>query len=65
MELDHPEAIKQAVMARLGIALVFIHAVRGELASRRLAALRGRGCRWRGAWRLLDLLQRYKAQTTP
>jgi DNA-binding transcriptional LysR family regulator len=43
MELDHTEAIKQAVMAGLGIALVSVHAIRGELATRRLAALRVRG----------------------
>jgi DNA-binding transcriptional LysR family regulator len=43
MELDHTEAIKQAVMAGLGVALVSVHAVRGELATRQLAALRVRG----------------------
>jgi LysR family transcriptional regulator, low CO2-responsive transcriptional regulator len=43
MELDHTEAIKQAVMAGLGVALVSVHAVRGELAARRLVALRVRG----------------------
>jgi DNA-binding transcriptional LysR family regulator len=47
MELDHTEAIKQAVMAGLGIALVSVHAIRGELASRRLAALSVRGLRLR------------------
>lgn len=45
MELDHTEAIKQAVMAGLGVAFVSVHAVRGELASRRLAAVRLRGNR--------------------
>src|SRR5204863_3945953 len=30
MELDHIEAIKQAVMAGLGVAFVAMHAVRGE-----------------------------------
>jgi LysR family transcriptional regulator, low CO2-responsive transcriptional regulator len=45
MELDHPEAIKQAVMAGLGISLVSIYAVQGEIATRRLAALRLRGVR--------------------
>ena len=40
MELDHIEAIKQAVMAGLGVAFVSIHAVRGELATRRLCVLR-------------------------
>jgi len=43
MELDHTEAIKQAVMARLGVAFVSIHAVRGELAAKRLRALRLQG----------------------
>ncbi len=45
MELNHTEAIKQAVMAGLGVAFVSVHAVRGEVASRRLAALRLRGIR--------------------
>lgn len=45
MELDHTEAIKQAVMAGLGVAFVSIYAVRGEAASRRLAVLRLRGLR--------------------
>jgi DNA-binding transcriptional LysR family regulator len=43
MELDHTEAIKQAVMAGLGVALVSVHAVRGEVAARQLVALRVRG----------------------
>jgi DNA-binding transcriptional LysR family regulator len=38
MELDHTEAIKQAVMAGLGVAFVSVHAVRGEVASRRPSA---------------------------
>jgi LysR family transcriptional regulator, low CO2-responsive transcriptional regulator len=45
MELNHTEAIKQAVMAGLGVAFVSVHAVRGEVASRRLAAVRVRGLR--------------------
>jgi DNA-binding transcriptional LysR family regulator len=45
MELDHTEAIKQAVMAGLGVAFVSVHAVRGEQASRRLGVLRLRGLR--------------------
>ena len=40
MELGHTEAIKQAVIAGLGVALVSVHAVRGEIASGRLHALR-------------------------
>jgi DNA-binding transcriptional LysR family regulator len=47
MELGHTEAIKQAVMAGLGIAFVSVHAVRGEVASGRLWALRLRGLRIR------------------
>jgi len=43
MELDHTEAIKQGVMAGLGVAFVSVYAVRGEIASGRLRALRLRG----------------------
>lgn len=43
MELDHTEAIKQAVMAELGAAFVSIHAIRVEAEARRLHALRLRG----------------------
>lgn len=43
MELDHTEAIKQAVMAGLGVAFVSVHAVRREIAARHLASLRVRG----------------------
>jgi DNA-binding transcriptional LysR family regulator len=45
MELDHTEAIKQGVMAGLGVAFVSRYAVRGEIASGRLRALRLRGVR--------------------
>lgn len=45
MELDHPEAIKQAVMAGLGVAFMSVHAVRGELAAGRLRTVRVRGLR--------------------
>jgi len=45
MELDHTEAIKQGVMAGLGVAFVSIYAVRGEVATGRLRALRLRGIR--------------------
>src|SRR5262245_44298809 len=41
--LDHTEAIKQAVMAGLGVAFVSIYAVRGELDTGRLARARLRG----------------------
>jgi DNA-binding transcriptional LysR family regulator len=40
MELDHTEAIKQAVMAGLGVAFVSVHAVRREVATRHLVAVR-------------------------
>jgi DNA-binding transcriptional LysR family regulator len=45
MELDHTEAIKQGVMAGLGIAFVSFYAVQGETATGRLHALRLRGIR--------------------
>jgi DNA-binding transcriptional LysR family regulator len=47
MELGHTEAIKQGVMAGLGVALVSVHAVRGDVASGRLRALRLKGMRIR------------------
>jgi DNA-binding transcriptional LysR family regulator len=47
MELDHIEAIKQAVMAGLGVAFVSKYAVRGEIATRRLRGLRLEGVRVR------------------
>jgi DNA-binding transcriptional LysR family regulator len=43
MELDHTEAIKQAVLAGLGAAFVSTHAVRREIAAHQLAAVRVRG----------------------
>ena len=45
MELDHTEAIKQGVMAGLGVALVSVFAVRGELETGRLCPVRLRGLR--------------------
>jgi DNA-binding transcriptional LysR family regulator len=45
LELDHTEAIKQAVMAGLGVAFLSVHAVRGEVSAGRLRALRLRGLR--------------------
>jgi len=45
MELDHPEAIKQGVMAGLGVAFVSRFAVRGETTTGRLCELRLRGVR--------------------
>jgi len=43
MELDHTEAIKQGVMAGLGVAFVSVYAVSGEIATGRLRALRLQG----------------------
>ncbi len=43
MQLGHTEAIKQAVMAGLGVAFVSRYAVRGEVATRRLAVVPVRG----------------------
>jgi DNA-binding transcriptional LysR family regulator len=45
MELDHTEAIKQGVMAGLGVAFVSLYAVQGEIAAGRLRAIRLRGVR--------------------
>jgi DNA-binding transcriptional LysR family regulator len=79
MELGHTEAIKQAVMAGLGVALVSVHAVRGETASGRLHALRLKGMRIRrhfhaihnearaltaSARAFLDLLQAGRREST-
>jgi DNA-binding transcriptional LysR family regulator len=47
MELDHVEAIKQAVIAGLGVAFVSTYAVRGEIATRRLYGVRLKGLRVR------------------
>jgi DNA-binding transcriptional LysR family regulator len=47
MQLDHIEAIKQAVMAGLGLAFVSTYAVRGEIEARRLCGLRLKGLRVR------------------
>jgi DNA-binding transcriptional LysR family regulator len=47
MELDHTEAIKQCVMAGLGVAFVSVHAVQDEVRARQLAVLRVRGLRIR------------------
>lgn len=43
MELDHTEAIKQAVMAGVGVSLVSAHAVRREIAAGHLSSVRVRG----------------------
>jgi LysR family transcriptional regulator, transcriptional activator of the cysJI operon len=43
MELGHTEAIKQAVMAGLGVAFLSVYAIAGEVSTGRLSALRIRG----------------------
>ena len=43
MELDHTEAIKQAVMGGLGVSFVSAHAVRRELSAGNLISVRVRG----------------------
>jgi DNA-binding transcriptional LysR family regulator len=43
MELDHTEAIKQAVMAGLGVSFVSAHAVSREIAAGHLVSVRVRG----------------------
>jgi DNA-binding transcriptional LysR family regulator len=45
MILEHTEAIKQDVLAWLGVAFLSVHAVKGELATGRLRGLRVRGLR--------------------
>jgi DNA-binding transcriptional LysR family regulator len=45
MELDHTEAIKQGVMAGLGVAFVSLYAVQGEIAAGQLRVLPLRGLR--------------------
>jgi DNA-binding transcriptional LysR family regulator len=45
MELGHTEAIKQGVIAGLGVAFVSTYAIRGELATRRLHTVRLSGLR--------------------
>jgi DNA-binding transcriptional LysR family regulator len=47
LELNHTEAIKQCVMAGLGVAFVSSHAVRGEVRARRLVVVPVRGLRIR------------------
>ena len=43
MQLDHTEAIKQAVMAGLGVAFVSVYAVRGDVHTGRLRQVRLQG----------------------
>jgi DNA-binding transcriptional LysR family regulator len=58
MELDHTEAIKQSVLAGLGVAFVSVHAVRKELASRQLVAVRLGGLRIRRHFHVIHSDQR-------
>jgi DNA-binding transcriptional LysR family regulator len=58
MELDHTEAIKQSVMAGLGVAFVSTYAVAGELRSRQLAVVRVRGLRIRRHFHVIHGEQR-------
>ena len=51
--LEHPEGIKQAVIAGLGVAFLSVHAVRGEAATGRLHLLRLRGLRLERHFHLL------------
>jgi DNA-binding transcriptional LysR family regulator len=53
MELGHTEAIKQAVMAGLGVAFLSVHAIRGEVRMRMLSAVRLRGLRIRRHFHVL------------
>jgi len=45
MEFDHTEAVKQGVMAGLGVAFASVYAIRGETSTGRLLALQLRGVR--------------------
>jgi DNA-binding transcriptional LysR family regulator len=47
IELNHTEAIKQSVMAGLGVAFLSIHAVRGEVRAHQLSIVPVRGLRVR------------------
>jgi DNA-binding transcriptional LysR family regulator len=58
MELDHTEAIKQSVVAGLGVAFVSTYAVAGELRSRQLAVVRVRGLRIRRHFHVIHGEQR-------
>ena len=58
MELDHTEAIKQFVMAGLGVAFVSTYAVAGEVRARQLAAVRVSGLRIRRHFHVIHGEQR-------
>jgi DNA-binding transcriptional LysR family regulator len=58
MELGHTEAIKQAVMAGLGVAFLSTHAVAGEVRARQLAVVRVRGLRIRRHFHVIHGEQR-------
>ena len=44
-KFDHIETLKQAVLAGLGVAFISMHAIRSEVATQRLHALRVKGVR--------------------
>jgi DNA-binding transcriptional LysR family regulator len=58
MELDHTEAIKQCVMAGLGVAFVSVYAVRAEARARRLVVVPVRGLRIRRHFHVIHGEQR-------
>jgi DNA-binding transcriptional LysR family regulator len=58
MELGHTEAIKQCVMAGLGVAFVSIHAIRIEARARQLAIVPVRGLRVRRHFHVIHGEQR-------
>lgn len=58
MEIGHVEAIKQGVMAGLGVAFLSVHAIHAEAVARRLHVLRLRGVRIRRHFHVIHLPQR-------
>jgi DNA-binding transcriptional LysR family regulator len=58
MVLPHTEAIKQGVLAGLGVAFVSVYAIQGEQATGRLRALRVRGLRVVRHFRLIHHARR-------
>ncbi len=58
IELNHTEAIKQSVMAGLGVAFVSLHAVHGEVRARQLAIVPVRGLRIRRHFHVIQGEQR-------
>jgi DNA-binding transcriptional LysR family regulator len=58
MELGHTEAIKQCVMAGLGVAFMSVYAVRAEANAKRLAVVPVRGLRIRRHFHVIHGEQR-------